>query len=199
MYHLSTVTATDGYCMHWDLLPPTKRRRKIPCLKLTFSNLKMDGWKTSLLLGWPIFRCELLVSGSVPLHYHPFESCSVSFWWLWRLRPARFHGFSGKRDGKPQRQNPRTKMAQGSSKICSKISKFCINKWHPVDFLYLYPCKILSKFRFGQFGPWIVMTAIYQLFQWDFTIVVFPPRWCKGKVLQAHGVDLVKVLMMIHM
>ena len=23
--------------------------------------------------------------------------------------------------------------------------------------------------------------------------MVFPPRWCKGKVLQAHGVDLVKV------
>ena len=25
--------------------------------------LKMDGWNTSFLLGWPIFRGELLVSG----------------------------------------------------------------------------------------------------------------------------------------
>ncbi len=27
--------------------------------------LKMDGWSTRFLLGWPIFRCELLVFGSV--------------------------------------------------------------------------------------------------------------------------------------
>jgi len=25
----------------------------------------MDGWNTSFLLGWPIIRCELLVSGRV--------------------------------------------------------------------------------------------------------------------------------------
>ena len=25
----------------------------------------MDGWNTSFPLGWPTFRCELLVSGSV--------------------------------------------------------------------------------------------------------------------------------------
>ncbi len=30
------------------------------------SHLKMDGWKTSFLLGWPIFRGQLLVSGRVP-------------------------------------------------------------------------------------------------------------------------------------
>ena len=36
----------------------------LPSLKLTW-HLKMDGWKTRFLLGWPIFRCELLVSGSV--------------------------------------------------------------------------------------------------------------------------------------
>ena len=29
------------------------------------SHLKMDGWNTSFLLGWPMFRCELLVSGGV--------------------------------------------------------------------------------------------------------------------------------------
>ena len=29
------------------------------------SHLEMDGWNTSFLLGWPIFRGELLVSGSV--------------------------------------------------------------------------------------------------------------------------------------
>ena len=29
---------------------------ELPSLKLTFSPLKMDGWKMSFLLGWPIFR-----------------------------------------------------------------------------------------------------------------------------------------------
>ena len=28
----------------------------VPSLKLTW-HLKMDGWNTSFLLGWPIFRC----------------------------------------------------------------------------------------------------------------------------------------------
>ena len=28
----------------------------------------MDGWNTNFLLGWPIFRGELLVSGSVIKH-----------------------------------------------------------------------------------------------------------------------------------
>ena len=38
---------------------------RLPSLKLTFSPLKMDGWNISFLLGWPIFRCDLLVFGSV--------------------------------------------------------------------------------------------------------------------------------------
>ena len=33
--------------------------------KTNSSPLKMDGWNTSFLLGWPTFRGELLVSGSV--------------------------------------------------------------------------------------------------------------------------------------
>ena len=37
----------------------------IPSLKLTFSPLKMDGWKMSFLLGNPILRGYMLVSGSV--------------------------------------------------------------------------------------------------------------------------------------
>ena len=32
---------------------------------LTCLPLKMDAWNTSFLLGWPIFRGELLVSGGV--------------------------------------------------------------------------------------------------------------------------------------
>ena len=32
----------------WRIIP-------LPSLKLTFSPLKMDGWNTSFLLGWPIF------------------------------------------------------------------------------------------------------------------------------------------------
>ena len=42
-------------------------KKKVPSLKLTASlHLKMDGWNTRFLLGWPIFRGRLLVSGSVP-------------------------------------------------------------------------------------------------------------------------------------
>ena len=33
--------------------------------KFNSSHLKMDGWNTSFILGRPIFRCELLVSGRV--------------------------------------------------------------------------------------------------------------------------------------
>ena len=40
-------------------------RQLLPSLKLRFSHLKMDGWKTSFLLGWPVIRGELLVLGSV--------------------------------------------------------------------------------------------------------------------------------------
>ena len=39
--------------------------------KTNKSPLKMDGWKISFLLGWPIFRCDLVsfrFSGSVPDH-----------------------------------------------------------------------------------------------------------------------------------
>ena len=37
----------------------------LPSLKLTFSHLKMDGWKTTFLLMRHIFRCKLLVLGRV--------------------------------------------------------------------------------------------------------------------------------------
>ena len=33
--------------------------------EINSSHLKMDGWKTSFLLGRPIFSCQLLVSGGV--------------------------------------------------------------------------------------------------------------------------------------
>ena len=31
--------------------------KKVSSLKLTAKALKMDGWNTHFLLGWPIFRC----------------------------------------------------------------------------------------------------------------------------------------------
>ena len=49
----------------------------IPSLKLRCSPLKMDGWKMEFPLGArPIFRCQLLVSGSV---YHLAVICSTYF------------------------------------------------------------------------------------------------------------------------
>ena len=35
----------------------------VPSLEL-IEHLKINGWKTSFLLGWPIFRGELLALGS---------------------------------------------------------------------------------------------------------------------------------------
>ena len=45
----------------WDL----KRMPILPSRKWNSSHLNMDGWNPNFLLGWPIFRCELLVLGSV--------------------------------------------------------------------------------------------------------------------------------------
>ena len=46
--------------------PQAEQKKKLlPSLKRTWP-LKIDGWKMSFLLGWPVFRGELLVLGSVP-------------------------------------------------------------------------------------------------------------------------------------
>ena len=37
-------------------------------------HLKMDGWNTSVLLGWPIFRGELLILWSV-YSLEPLREC----------------------------------------------------------------------------------------------------------------------------
>ena len=52
----------------------------IHSLQLTCSHLKMEGWNISFLLGWPIFRGELLVSGRVPSskHHEGLEIPSLS-------------------------------------------------------------------------------------------------------------------------
>ena len=55
--------------------------------KTNSSHLKMDGWKTSFLLGWHIFRCELLVSGRVNFGviaqttFFSFCWFSLYVWW----------------------------------------------------------------------------------------------------------------------
>ena len=46
------------------------------------SHLKMDGWNTSFLLGWPIFRCELLVLGSV-VQWATKSMLSATTWRFW--------------------------------------------------------------------------------------------------------------------
>ena len=53
--------------------------RHLPSLKLTSSHLRMDGWNTSFLWGWPVFRGELLVSGKVFYLW--------SFTHLWKKTP----------------------------------------------------------------------------------------------------------------
>ena len=46
----------------------------------------MDGWNTSFLLGWPIFRCELLVSGRVlPLNSDKVLDPEVFIWLLGKI------------------------------------------------------------------------------------------------------------------
>ena len=50
------------------------------------SHLKMDGWNTSFLLGWPTFRGELLVSGSALAFWinHLWWVCLVLHSWCFR-------------------------------------------------------------------------------------------------------------------
>ncbi len=52
-------------------------------------HLKMDGWNTSFLLGWPIFRGELLISGSVlslSLPVIPPEVFTVFGWYVFGVQ-----------------------------------------------------------------------------------------------------------------
>ena len=61
----------------------------IPSLKLTFSPLKMDGWNTSFLLGWPMFRGEVLVLGSVPPSLTTICSHELSRgYWVFSMEPG---------------------------------------------------------------------------------------------------------------
>ena len=52
---------TSLSCIPWKPILFLKAKeillKQVPSLKLTFSPLKMDGWNTTFLLGWPIFRC----------------------------------------------------------------------------------------------------------------------------------------------
>ena len=51
----------------------------VPSLKLTFSHLKMDGWNTSFLLGWPIFPGLCQFQGVHFLLKMGFFQCHASF------------------------------------------------------------------------------------------------------------------------
>ncbi len=54
------------------------------------SHLKMDGWKTTFLLGWPILRGELLVSGSVTMDKEGLEDEFI-FFVEPRKRPCKYY------------------------------------------------------------------------------------------------------------
>ena len=50
----------------------------------------MDGWKTTFLLGWPIFKGELLVSGSVFEYIQGFNLIS---WYLYQPKHGVHHRY----------------------------------------------------------------------------------------------------------
>ena len=52
MRNFADKTVSPTIMVQWKLI----LLEKLPSLKLTFSNLKMDGWNTSFLLGRPICR-----------------------------------------------------------------------------------------------------------------------------------------------
>ena len=59
------------------------QNKRIADLKFTrpetnSSPLKMDGWKTSFLLGWPIFRCYVSFREGIPVFFHRISCLSVS-------------------------------------------------------------------------------------------------------------------------
>ena len=68
---LCTLTnASKGAVLKWSPFSTLfnrkfASRKNITLPETNSSHLKMDGWNLSFLLGWPIFRGELLVLGSV--------------------------------------------------------------------------------------------------------------------------------------
>ena len=62
----------------------------LPSLKLTW-HLKMDGWNTTFFLGWPIFRGELLVLGSVARKYLPIHVHGWFLGWISRVNIRTIH------------------------------------------------------------------------------------------------------------
>jgi len=65
------ATATDTLSKIPWLDADTKM--KVPLPETNGSHLKIDGWNTTFLLGRPIFRGELLVSGRVHEHTSLWE------------------------------------------------------------------------------------------------------------------------------
>ena len=56
------------------------------------SHLKMDGWNTSFLLASPIFRCELLVSGSVFMFNPYLQSLRHTQDFIWTYSDCPYYG-----------------------------------------------------------------------------------------------------------
>ena len=63
--HLVSVDDAGIRCCLWY------ETKLITLPETNSSHLKMDGWNTTFLLGWPIFRGELLVSGRVWFTFCP--------------------------------------------------------------------------------------------------------------------------------
>ena len=92
-----------------QLLGSAKKYPEIPSLKLTFSPLKMDGWKTILSFWDGLCSGAILVSGRVIIisdeimTHHRFSRCSFRFAriWEWNQNPdtlkavEAFFGFHG--------------------------------------------------------------------------------------------------------
>ena len=77
-------------------------------LETNSSHLEMDGWNTTFLLGWYIFRCELLVSGRVcgNLHRSEFRGSELLLLRSYILGPGKLQSLESRRN-EPHRQAPK--------------------------------------------------------------------------------------------
>ena len=91
-YHFVKPTYLQRF--HWNFKKYAgntvvwKKMFDLHSLKLTYP-LKMDGWKTTFLFGWPFGRCYVSVREGIFSTHHPGGFCDASFrmalavvWWI---------------------------------------------------------------------------------------------------------------------
>ena len=70
--------SSSGFLEHMDF------SGVLHALKTNSSPLKMDGWTTSFLLGWPIFHCHVSFRGGYQIFRHKNSTAIEKKWVFFR-------------------------------------------------------------------------------------------------------------------